>query len=153
MAYSDPLAYFLTWTTYGTWLPGDQRGWFDHSGQWSGADEHRRMMASLSMTENACKLDRDQRILVEATIARHCQVRGWKLHAVNCRTNHVHVVVTAPGYHPDTVRDQFKSWCTSGLKEHQRKRHPGSVVRTKWWTERGSQRWINDEEGLNNLIE
>jgi hypothetical protein len=24
---ADPLAYFLTWTTYGTWLPGDDRGW------------------------------------------------------------------------------------------------------------------------------
>ena len=23
----DPLAYFLTLTTYGTWLPGDDRGW------------------------------------------------------------------------------------------------------------------------------
>jgi hypothetical protein len=22
----EPLAYFLTWTTYGTWLPGDERG-------------------------------------------------------------------------------------------------------------------------------
>jgi hypothetical protein len=21
------LAYFITWTTYGTWLPGDFRGW------------------------------------------------------------------------------------------------------------------------------
>lgn len=24
---SEPLAYFITWTTYGTWLPGDPRGW------------------------------------------------------------------------------------------------------------------------------
>jgi hypothetical protein len=23
----EPLAYFLTWTTYGSWLPGDERGW------------------------------------------------------------------------------------------------------------------------------
>ena len=23
----DPIAYFLTWTSYGTWLPGDDRGW------------------------------------------------------------------------------------------------------------------------------
>ena len=23
----EPLAYYLTWTTYGTWLPGDERGW------------------------------------------------------------------------------------------------------------------------------
>jgi hypothetical protein len=22
-----PLAYYLTWTTYGAWLPGDRRGW------------------------------------------------------------------------------------------------------------------------------
>jgi len=26
----DPLAFFLTWTTYGTWLPGDPRGSTDH---------------------------------------------------------------------------------------------------------------------------
>src|SRR5687768_10110953 len=27
--YNDefPLAYFITWTTYGAWLPGDERGW------------------------------------------------------------------------------------------------------------------------------
>ncbi|MGI9518711.1 MAG: hypothetical protein ACR2NP_16760 [Pirellulaceae bacterium] len=23
----EPLAYLLTWTTYGTWLHGDDRGW------------------------------------------------------------------------------------------------------------------------------
>ena len=26
----EPMAYFITWTTYGTWLPGDERGhWSD----------------------------------------------------------------------------------------------------------------------------
>ena len=25
--HNEPLAFFLTWTTYGTWLPGDERGW------------------------------------------------------------------------------------------------------------------------------
>jgi len=24
----DPLAFFLTWTKYGSWLPGDERGWW-----------------------------------------------------------------------------------------------------------------------------
>jgi len=23
------MAYFITWTTYGTWLPGDERCWVD----------------------------------------------------------------------------------------------------------------------------
>jgi hypothetical protein len=25
--HGDPIGYFLTWVTYGTWLPGDARGW------------------------------------------------------------------------------------------------------------------------------
>jgi hypothetical protein len=29
----EPLAYFLTWTTYGSWLPGDERGWVEKPGQ------------------------------------------------------------------------------------------------------------------------
>ena len=29
----EPLAYFLTWTTYGTWLPGDERGWVAKPGE------------------------------------------------------------------------------------------------------------------------
>ena len=28
--HSDPLAFFLTWTAYGSWLPGDGRGWALH---------------------------------------------------------------------------------------------------------------------------
>ncbi len=26
---SEPLAFLLTWTTYGTWLRGDRRGWVE----------------------------------------------------------------------------------------------------------------------------
>ena len=25
----DPIGFFLTWVTYGTWLPGDSRGWVE----------------------------------------------------------------------------------------------------------------------------
>jgi hypothetical protein len=28
-AMDDPIGYFLTWVTYGTWLPGDPRGWVE----------------------------------------------------------------------------------------------------------------------------
>ena len=63
------------------------------------------------MAEDACVLVAEQRELVEKTIREHCQIRGWTLHAVNCRTNHLHVVVTADR-HPDEIREQFKAWCT-----------------------------------------
>jgi len=153
MPYSDPLAYFLTWTTYGTWLPGDQRGWFDKPGEWHKADEHRQMIASLLMTEDACVLNTELRKIVEATIFRHCQVRSWVLHAVNCRSNHVHVVVAAPGYEPEMVMDQFKAWCTRNLKDHDKAQKHEKEARTKWWTERGSRRWINGQKSLDAAVE
>ena len=149
----DPLAFFLTWTTYGTWLPGDGRGWTEHRGGWKLPDPIRKLESEARMTEDACVLDAQQRRLVEVTIAEHCQVRGWELHEVNCRTNHVHVVVSADR-HPDDVRRQLKAWCTRRLKEAEQQRQKAAVkaVRENWWTERGSRRYINDAESLEAAI-
>ncbi|MBI2825478.1 MAG: hypothetical protein HYX69_12400 [Planctomycetia bacterium] len=78
------------------------------------------------------------------------------MHAVNCRSNHLHIVVTARE-HPDDVRDQFKAWCTRRLKEFQHQRtptgsHEALPVRTRWWAERGSKRYINDADSLEAAI-
>ena len=149
--FDEPLAYFLTWTMYGTWLPGDDRGWVERPGIFRSPDIDRQRMALMRMTEDAITLDERQRSIVEATIRRHCVIRKWHLHAVNCRTNHVHVVVTA-NRDPDTVREQFKAWCTWKLKEDQRSREPGAKVRENWWTERGSDRCINDGASLESAV-
>ena len=37
----DPLAYFITWATYGTWLPGDERGWVEYRHGWQLPDRAR----------------------------------------------------------------------------------------------------------------
>ncbi len=55
------IAYFSTWTTYGTWLPGDERGWFSRNGGLRAADLMRKLEASLRMTDQAVTLDTDQR--------------------------------------------------------------------------------------------
>ncbi len=85
---------------------------------------------------------------------------------MNCRTNHLHIVVSA-NRDPNIVREQFKAWCTGKLKELERKRiltrrasegaaaiatEDSGVVRERWWAERGSCRWINDEESLEAAI-
>jgi hypothetical protein len=53
---------------------------------------------------------------------------------------------------PKQVRVQFKAWCTRRLKELEAKRlsraTPDEKVREKWWVERGSDRFINDNECL-----
>jgi REP element-mobilizing transposase RayT len=115
------------------------------------------------MTEDACVLDEEQRRLVEKTIADHCAIRGWILHAVNCRTNHLHVVVTA-NLHPKEVISQFKAWCTRRLKElevqrlstnpKRQRRSTGEppAIRKNWWVERGSGRYLNDQTSLDGAI-
>ena len=149
----DPLAYFLTWTTYGSWLSGDERGWVDRPGKFREPDRDRQNTARQLMTEPALTLDWDQRQIVEATIVKHCRIRNWQLHAVNVRTQHVHVVVTAPNRNPDEVMDQFKAWCTRKLKEHaQSLQHGVAEIRQNWWTQRGSKRWLNDTEGVENAV-
>lgn len=147
----DPLAYFLTWATYGTWLPGDERGWIEYRHGLKPPDPIRKLEAEARMTEHACVLDAEQRRLVEKAIMDHCRIRGWELHAVNCRTNHLHVVVSADRP-PDDVRMQLKAWCTRRLKELERKRSR-EPVRENWWAQRGSRRYINDEESLEAAIQ
>ncbi len=124
-----PLGYFLTWATYGTWLAGDDRGWIDYRHGWQVPDPARKLEAEARMTEDACILDIEHRQLVEKTVADHCQIRGWQLYAVNCRTNHLHVVVTA-NRDPDEIRKQFKAWCTRRLKELERQRLTAASVGT-----------------------
>ena len=161
----EPLAYFLTWTTYGTWLPGDQRGWIEKPGRFREPNRNMEVANREQMTEPEFVLTSPQRALVELTIRDHCKFRRWSLHAVNCRTNHVHVVVTAPGYSPDDVMKQFKSWCTRRLKEHASNpeapasgptKNPANslplTLRQKFWTRGGSKRVIFDQEGMENAI-
>ena len=153
---AEPLAYFLTWPTYGTWLPGDERGWVQYRRGWQLPDPVKKLEVTARMANDACRLSDQERRVVEATIASHCRIRNWTLHAVNCRSNHLHIVVTA-SEHPDEVRDQFKAWCTRRLKELQQRRIPSKLrqsvpVRKRWWAERGSRRYLNDTDSLEAAI-
>jgi len=146
----EPLAYFITWTTYATWLPGDERGWVKKGDVRVRAPEPAlKNYASSVLKSDPVLLSQEQRELVESTIRDHCKIRGWELHALNARSNHVHVVVTA-NIEPRRVLDQFKAWCTRKLNEQFGRRRSATG---RWWTEGGSKRWINDERHLENVIQ
>jgi REP element-mobilizing transposase RayT len=147
-----PLAYFLTWTTYGTWLPGDERGWTNESTGQQPPDRSAQRDALHRLQESICVLSTAERQLVNATITDHCQIRGWQLHAVNCRSNHVHVVVQADS-HPDLVTTQFKSWSTRRLRSYEASASNTEEPRRRWWSEGGSKRYLNDEHSLEMAIQ
>ena len=90
----DPIRLFVTWTTYGTWLPGDDRGWR----KWkSGQQQPQPLLEDWcrdQMKEQPLFLNLRQRSAVENVIREHAAIRGWELAAVSARSNHVHVAVT-----------------------------------------------------------
>ena len=143
----DVLAYHITWRTYGTWLPGDERTWVKHKtlGIREGSAALEKHAKGL-MTQDPVSLTESQRAIVEATIREHCRIREWLLHAINVRSNHVHVVVSA-GIHPNQIMNQFKAWCSRRLNE------ATANPPTKWWAIHGSTKWIDTELYLEDAIQ
>lgn len=142
----DPIAFFLTWPTYGTWLPGDQRGWVEYRHGWQLPEPVRVIEAKLKMQEDACLLSKMERQIVEAQVAETCAFRLWTLYAVNCRSNHMHLIIGAANTHPRKIRVDIKAWCTRRLKERSDRN------RQNWWAERGSQRYVFNEESLETVV-
>jgi len=145
----EPLGYFITWTCYGTWLPGDNRGWT----KWHKGDHIPQPLLAEwckeQMVETPIVLNSEQRLIVNAVVTKHCEIRKWTLRQVNCRSTHCHVVVTAAAYDGESVRDQFKAWSKRGLKDHERESGiKEESLRVHWWTRKGSVRHLDDEDSL-----
>jgi len=140
-----PIAYHITWTTYASWLSGDPRGWVKAGEQGiQPPDPLALASAAEKLSEPPVVLTDPQRDLVRATILAHASIREWQVHALNVRSNHVHVVVTAD-IKPEEVMNQFKAWCSRRLSEQAGRKR-------KWWTEHGSTKWINDDDYFASAI-
>lgn len=140
-----PLAYSLTWTTYGTWLHGDERGSVD--------DEHSRVHTPLLAPDESLRARRSgalkhapfvmgesERAVVDSAIREHALEAGWFIAALNVRTNHVHTVLRASDAVPERVVASLKAWATRRLRESGL-----AAPDRRLWTTHGSTRWINDE--------
>jgi REP element-mobilizing transposase RayT len=139
----EPLAFFITWTIYGTHLQGHWRGWRRRRHGYQPPQPRLEAWHAQRLTHRVLLLTADQRQAVEQQCQAHCDHRGWKLWAVNARTTHVHCVVTAAGYNGKTVRDQLKANATGAL----RKQWPGFRDRPVW-SVGGDWVCINGEEDL-----
>ena len=116
----DPLAYFITFRCYGTWLHGDERG----STGWSAEGYVKRFNADAVVEEASRERLRfppltfteRQRSAVRAAVEEASGFRHWHLAAMNVRTNHVHVVLAAPQHKPEQVMTTLKAYATRRLR-------------------------------------
>ncbi|UCE61442.1 MAG: transposase [Phycisphaerales bacterium] len=136
-----PLAYLITFPTYGTWLHGDARGSVDRDHNIPGtpmldANEPRESSEERRLKQDQVLLDARRRGVVNQTILEVAAHRDWTVHALNVRTNHVHAVIGARET-PERVMNTLKSWCTRRMVEA-RVLPPN----TKAWVRHGSTRYL-----------
>jgi REP element-mobilizing transposase RayT len=143
-----PIAYFITWTVYGTHLQGASTGWRKYG---LGEKPPQPLLESWQkrrLNHSIQTLDKDCRECVQSIVRQHCEVRSWHLWIVNARTNHVHVVVTANSHRGNIVRNQLKANSTNALREH------SPIFRNRpVWTVGGDWRCINTEAELHRVVE
>ena len=147
MADSDVLAYLITFPTYGSWLHGDDRGSVDREHNIPGTalldpDEARRSRSMRRLSHPPIALNKERRTVVHRTIVEVAQHRDWTLHALNVRTNHVHLVISASEL-PEQVMNTLKSWSTRRMVE------AGVLpANTRAWVRHGSTRYLWKTEQL-----
>ena len=142
-----PLAYFITWTIYGTFLHGDRR-WWRQNGQQKLPRPRLEYWQRDRLKHEVILLSDRHRQIVKAKVVEHCQIRKWKLWIANPRSNHVHVVVASPGHLGTTVRDQLKANGTGALRKHDPKFRDRPV-----WTTKGDIELIWTEDELERVVE
>ena len=144
---STPLGLFITWTAYGTFLPGDARGWKRRNAGLELAQPRLETWHRDRLCHDVILLDEAMQSIVADAIQEICCVRSWLLWATSARTNHVHVVVTAPEYDPKLVRDQLKAKATLEL------RRAFAIWKDRpVWTEKGDIEFLDSEFEIQQCV-
>ena len=140
-----PIAYFITFHTYGTWLHGSEKGSIDRSHNRHGdevlpPDDRLESYRRSQMKQPEYRLDQSHRSLVMRAILEHGEHKQWKIWAIHVRTNHVHVVVTS-AQPPERVLMECKAYASRAL--NQAALDPPDCKR---WSRHGSTRHLFTED-------
>jgi REP element-mobilizing transposase RayT len=147
-----PLAYFISFRTYGTWLHGDKRGSIDrfhnrYRSPYIPPNEKWQRYNADKLKRPPFTMNARQRSAVEAAIRETCRLRKWALLAINVRTNHAHSVVTA-NRKASLVLNAFKANATRQLREDKLWPHTFSP-----WADKGSKRKLWNERSIARAID
>lgn len=154
--------WLLTWTTYGTWMPGDVRGFVSNVRDGPGpevrhnapgtpydADDARvRQRAWKNLVGRPVYLTAAQAAVVAGQLRKTAEFCGWQLPALAIMANHIHVVVGVEGDpEPARLMHDFKSYASRALRLAGQAPSGG-----RWWTESGSRRKLKDAEAVTSAV-
>ena len=85
------LGYMITWTTYGTWLQGDERGYVKNGRIYPG-NKDLIQTNKRAQLQDAVRLSKAQQQVVRKAITEEAALQGQRIYALAVHPTHVHVV-------------------------------------------------------------
>lgn len=146
-----PLAYLITFRTYGTWLAGDERGSTDkrhnrYKSPFVDSNIIREQQQATKLKSEPFVMNGRSRRAVREAIEEVCRYREWPLYAVNVRTNHAHSVIA--GRDPDKILGDLKRYSTRRLRELELWTYDHSP-----WSGKGSKRNLWNENHIASAVD
>lgn len=153
--------YLLTWTTHGSWLPGDERGFVgrvpdgrggqtvhNQPGSPYDADMPALRAAALARRKTeAVRLGSAEAQACLAALAETAERHGLTLWAAAVMATHVHAVVASPVDEGPRLLNLFKGVSSRRLGQRFGPRTGGA-----WWTRHGSRRLLPDARAAEAAI-
>lgn len=134
----------VTWTTYGTWLQGDKRGYVK-DGQILKPDADLEAANLRNLQKHPVRLTTIQKETVNQAIAGKAEQLGQNILAIAVCQNHIHLVIAYNGTPIEYSVKHYKNAAISALRKHA---HQGRV-----WSSGFDKRFCFDEKSLRKRID
>jgi len=134
----------VTWTTYGSWLPGDERRYVVN-GEILQGDPKILERSKKRLKSPAVKINKKEIELVRQTILYKAREIAHEILALAVCTNHVHLAARADDKLIEDIVGRYKSITTRALWQHGR---TGRI-----WTKGYDKRFCFSEEELKQKIQ
>jgi REP element-mobilizing transposase RayT len=133
----------LTWTTYGSWLQGDERGYVKDGM----IHEPNKQLNQANRTLMKCDeagLTLEQRQIVINTLRKEAGLLGQEIYAIAVGKNHIHLVVSFNDLDAGVAVSHYKNAARLAIQDD------GFIG--KLWTRGFSKRYCFDEQQLQAVI-
>ena len=137
------LGHLITWTTYGSWLQGDKRGYVK-DGVIREGNPKLQCANKEHQLQDAVFLSKAQREIVRKGITEETKALGHHVHALSVGRDHVHVVLE---YNPEPVSRIVALYKKAGRMALKRAGHNGRI-----WTRGYDKRFCFDRDSLHRRI-
>lgn len=154
--HDENFALLITWTCYGTWLPGDRRGYVSNTRHTDGTYKPKQNIPGTPITADhastrqlsatkqkyaTATLDLSHAAVAADGIVEACAKRNWNIERAAFMWNHAHVIVNnCPNDGPEVRR------ILKGVSQNALSKYDGKPRR--WWTAGGSDRYLHGEQAL-----